>query len=506
MANMQAEIQTAPQLLGKDLQPGINVIGYLRAINGTAQGSRLLLGALEQTGIPFTTIDYKASPSQVGRDVAERRDGLPIYDINLLCVNADMTPQFARDAGPEIFLNRYTIGTWAWETEELPPALFGALDFVDEVWVPSDYSRDAVQKVTSKPVFTFHHPIAPPSVNESATRSDLNLPEAYTFLFIFDYFSVARRKNAEGLVSAFTRAFKLGEGPVLVIKTINADARREEADVLRQAASGRGDIKIIDRYLPANDKDALIGLCDCYVSLHRAEGFGLTLAEAMSLGKPVIATGYSGNLEFMTEDNSYLVKWQPKLVGGDSSIYPATGRWAEPDIADAARLMRHVYEHQDEAAARARKGRSAIEEGFSASTQAKVIEHRVNEIRQGPLKVVARGGDGWAYATAMQKAALALARGPQVDMPTQSDGAYGAVSRGYRRMLRRLMRNSWVYQQEIGNSLLQALREVDAKRQREAAETSRRMDEVESSMREISASLRRIEDELARALDRRNGA
>lgn len=503
---MQADIEAAPELLGDELQPGLNVIGYLRAINGTAEGGRLLLAALERTGIPFTTIDYKASPSQIGRDIAERRDGLPIYDINLLCVNADMTPQFARDAGPEIFLSRYTVGTWAWETEELPPALFGALDFVDEVWVPSEYSRDAVQKVTSKPVLTFHHPIAPPVITNSIIRSDLKLPEAYIFLFIFDYFSVARRKNPEGLVAAFRQAFKPGEGPVLVVKTINADKRPDEARSLQQAAGDREDVIIIDRYLPAEEKNALIGWCGCYVSLHRAEGFGLTLAEAMALGKPVIATGYSGNLEFMSDENSFLVKWHPTIVGGDSNIYPATGRWAEPDLDDAARLMRHVFEHPKDARDRAERGRKDIEEKFSADIQAEFIKRRFSEIRQGPLQVVSRSGDRWAYAGAMQRAALALSRGPDADMPTAIGGLYGWASRGYRRIIKRMMRNNWVYEQEVGNAMLQALREVDAKRQREAAELGHRMDEMESSVRRISNSLERIEGELARAVDRPDGA
>ena len=479
---MQAGTDAPPQLLGDELEPGINMIGYLRAINGTAEGSRLLLTALDRTGIPHTTIDYKASPSQVGTDLAERRDGVPVHDVNLLCVNADMTPRFAVDAGPEIFLNRYTIGTWAWETEELPPYLLGALDWVDEVWVPSDYSRQAVQKATEKPVLTFHHPIAAPDVDPTVTRATLGLPDAYTFLFIFDYFSVARRKNAEGLVAAFSQAFPPGEGPVLVIKTINAEHRPEEAGALLQAAAGRPDIVVIDRYLPARHKNALIGLADCYVSLHRSEGFGLTLAEAMALGKPVIATGYSGNLDFMSEQNSYLVKARPVLVGGDSTIYPATGRWGEPDLADAARLMRHVYEHPDEAAALGEQARRDIAEKHSVDRGAEFIRRRYEEVREGPLRALQGGGERWSTARAMQRASLALARGPQVDLATARDGVYSQVSRGYRRLLKRLMRNNWVYQQEVGNALLEAIRETDARRQKEAAELGRRLAAIESAL------------------------
>ena len=479
---MQAGTAAPPQLLGDELQPGINVIGYLRAINGTAEGGRLLLAALERTGIPFETIDYKASPSQVGRDIAERRDGVPVHDINLLCVNADMTPQFARDAGPGIFLNRYTIGTWAWETEELPPYLFGALDWVDEVWVPSEYARRAVQKVTEKPVFTFHHPITPPPVDPTVTRATLGLPDAFTFLFIFDYFSVARRKNPDGLVAAFKQAFGPGEGPVLVIKTINADRRPDDAGALADSARSRDDIVIIDRYMPSDHKNALIALADCYVSLHRSEGFGLTLAEAMALGKPVIATGYSGNLDFMTAENSYLVMARPVLVGGDSAIYPANGRWGEPDLADAARLMRHVYEEPAEAAAVGEMARRDIEKNNSVDKGAAFIRTRYGEVRNGPMGVISAGGDRWSMARAMQRASLALARGPQVDMRTAGGGLYGQVSRGYRRILRRVLRNNWVYQQEVGNALLEAIRETDARRHKEAAELSRRLSTIETAL------------------------
>ncbi|HEY8739521.1 MAG TPA: glycosyltransferase [Candidatus Dormibacteraeota bacterium] len=477
-----------PQALGDDLTPGFNVVGYLHAVNGIAEGSRLLLAALELTGVPFVTVDYAASPSQTGEDIARRASGDPIHDTTLLCINADMTPQFVGDAGPEILLNRYTIGTWAWETEEFPPVLLGALDFVDEVWMPSDYSRDALRRVTTKPVYTFGHPIVEPQVPAGATRRDLGLPEGFVFSFCFDYFSVAKRKNPLGLIQAFTSAFADGEGPSLLIKTINAEHRPDEARALEEAARGRSDIQVVDRYLTAADKNALIGLSDCYVSLHRAEGFGLTMAEAMAMGRPVIATGYSGNLDFMTEENSYLVAWQPTLVGVDAAVYPATGRWAEPDLDDAARLMRHVFEHQEEAATRGRRAREDILRTHAPAAQAGFLARRFDELREEG-RLIRNSGDRWAYANAMQRAAVALSRGPEVDMATTSGGPYREVARAYRRLLRRVLRNSWVHQRDVGNALLDAIRELDARRQKEAAQTSRQLAQMEETLARLESKL-----------------
>src|SRR5436305_469366 len=113
---------------------------------------------------------------------------------------------------------------------------------------------------------------------------------------------------------------------------------------------GRPDIHVIDRSLTGDEKDALMAACDCYVSLHRSEGFGLTLAEAMAMGKPLIGTGYSGNVDFMNEDNSFLVDYEMTLVGPGCEIYPPEAEWAEPSVGHAAELMRRVYERPDVAA------------------------------------------------------------------------------------------------------------------------------------------------------------
>ena len=147
------------------------------------------------------------------------------------------------------------------------------------------------------------------------TRADLGLPpDRFVFLFTFDFLSTTARKNPIGLVEAFRLAFEPGSGPMLLLKSINAERCPQDLSALKEAAAGHPDIQLSDAYVTQEHMQALTAACDCYVSLHRSEGFGLGLAEAMAYGKPTIATGYSGNLGFMDESNSYLVSYRPAPV------------------------------------------------------------------------------------------------------------------------------------------------------------------------------------------------
>jgi glycosyltransferase involved in cell wall biosynthesis len=144
------------------------------------------------------------------------------------------------------------------------------------------------------------------------------------------------------LITAHTIAFPEETGPKLVIKTMNGDSHRSQQDQLRYAASKRRDIIILDSYISRNQLHSLLNECQIYISLHRSEGYGLTLAEAMALGKPVIATGYSGNMDFMNSENSILVPYNLVTVGDDAFPYAEDARWAQPDIEFAAKAIREL--------------------------------------------------------------------------------------------------------------------------------------------------------------------
>ena len=305
------------------------------------------MAALDRTGLEYTTVTYERIPHRQEHPFIER-DG-ELFSANVVSLNAEHLVQFALDSGRDLLRNRYSAGLWFWETSRFPKQFRHAFDYVDEVWVASDFVGDAVRRETSKPVLTFPLPVLvppPPALG----RADLGLPEdAFVFLFVFDFFSTLERKNPLGLIDAFTRAFPEPGRALLYLKSINGSRAPLDLARVREAAAGRPDIVLSDGYLEGDRLTALTALCDCYVSLHRSEGFGLTIAEAMAFEKPAIATGYSGNLAFMDAESSYLVPYELATLDEAVGPYPAGTEWADPDLDEAARLMRHVVEEPDQA-------------------------------------------------------------------------------------------------------------------------------------------------------------
>lgn len=360
----------------------VNVAGFFRAELGIGVAARSILSALGAAGIPFNTISFDATASRQSYPFTDRAAESRPADINIVCVNPDQLSLFAEQTGPELRHGRYTIGVWFWEVEDFPRSFHGAFNYVDEIWVASDFMRETFLKVSPKPVFKFRLPVLTPQVDPSLSRPDLGLPDKFVFLFSFDLLSVLERKNPLGLIKAFTTAFPKADGPALIIKTINGDKRCLEMEKLRYAVRGRSDITLMDGYLSQIENGTLTALSDCYVSLHRSEGFGLTIAEAMVLGKPAIATAYSGNLEFMTEENSFLCPCQPAEVGPEREPYPATSHWSEPDVEQAAHLLRHVYSHQEEEVSkRGLRGAEDIRARHSPAVAGPIIRERLAEIR-----------------------------------------------------------------------------------------------------------------------------
>jgi len=449
------------------LHAGVNMAGYFRSVLGVGEHARLVLDGLRAAGVPAATIGLAAAgteqiedgPTAGGSD----SDDAP-HSINLISVNADVLPEFALGVGHAFFQNRYSIGLWAWEVTPFPEAYLGAFDHVDEVWVLSEHVRRAIQPVSPVPVLTVPLPIEVPPF-EPRSRAELGLPEGYAFLFAFDYDSVVERKNPVGLIDAFTRAFEPGEGASLIVKTINGERHPEGRAQVEAAAARHPDVHLIDRVLSRQDKDALMDACDCYVSLHRAEGFGITLAEAMWLGKPTIATGFSGNLDFMSADNSYLVDWRPVAIGEGNDPYPPEGGWAEPDRDDAARLMREVSKHPERARAVGALAQQEIRATRSPAVAGRSMARRLVRVQSftGPPARTRRIAD-------TTRLARHIKTGPtQGAPPSRVARAKGAA----RRTLLRLLKPYTVHQQRVDNEMLTAIHTLDRAVQSLAASQAR---------------------------------
>ena len=307
---------------GPGLPLRVNVAGYLRSELGIGEVARQLVSALDAVGVPTLPVGLTA-PRTAARDISTRRQeaGQNPFSVNLICVNADGLPAFAEQAGPGFFAGKYNIGFWWWETSSFPEKDLGAFRYLDEIWVGTRFIAEALSEVSPIPVVRVPVALDFPLANPLDPGA-LGLPEAFTFLFSYDYNSVAARKNPLGAFEAYTRAFGPDDGTALVLKSINSQVHAAEHRRVVEAAAARPDVIVLDDYLAQPEKDRLMASCDCYLSLHRSEGFGLTLAEAMFLGKPVVATNYSGNTDFMTGENSYPVDHRLTSIGAGAKPYP----------------------------------------------------------------------------------------------------------------------------------------------------------------------------------------
>nr|WP_296696974.1 glycosyltransferase [Thiocapsa sp. UBA6158] len=322
---------------------GINCIAYVTAEMGLGEAARGILASLDSAGLCVDAIDYRrGNPSRCGdRRYAHRLTGKGRYPTSLYIVNADWLPTVKDDVASQLPNERYAIGYWAWELSEFPRRWTPAFDLVDEIWVASEHVRGGIQRLTEKPVRVVPNPVSV-DAHDLPGREFFDLPkDRFIYLTLFDVHSIVARKNPQGAIDAFKSAFDpLDRYVHLVVKVNNAD--EEARETLLKSIADRPNITIVDRVLTRRETNGLFQSCDVLVSLHRAEGFGLPPAEAMWLGKPVIATNYSGNTDFMTDANSLLIPYRLVKIGVNQGPYDKDAVWAEPDLKAAAAAMRRI--------------------------------------------------------------------------------------------------------------------------------------------------------------------
>ncbi|HEX2784562.1 MAG TPA: glycosyltransferase, partial [Ilumatobacteraceae bacterium] len=341
---------------------GLNLVGYLTHQSGLGDVARRLRDAAGQAGLAHSAVaTYRtASPT----DDTDQVDNRVEFTNSLCVVTADQFPFLAADMPALFTATRRMIGYWFWELEHVPLHMRQSINLVDEIWAGSRFVTDAFAAVSPVPVRHVPIPVAEPHASPRR-RGDFALladvDERPLFLTTFDHLSVTERKNPVGVIEAFRTAFTPDEGPLLIIKTMNGHQRWANHQRVLAAADGRGDIRVWDETLERADQMALVASADCMISLHRSEGLGLHLAEAMWLGTPTIATRYSGNLDFMNDENSLLIEAELVHVEHGEGVYPPTSRWAAPDLDEAAAAMRRVASDGELRSQLAVAGRQSME-------------------------------------------------------------------------------------------------------------------------------------------------
>ena len=484
----------------------MNVGGFLESELGVGEAARATISALDAVRIPVLPVHGPwRPPSRQGHRYATFGPQDAVFPINLLCVNADMTERWLAEAGPDFRAGRYTIGLWWWEVTSWPDRWLGAFDHVDEVWVATDHIHAALAPVATVPVTKITLPIPAPTPR-LRRREDLGLPDGFLFFFMFDYCSLVERKNPLDTVEAFTAAFAPGEGAKLVIKCINQDTDPAGHQRLRLAAARHPDVQIIEGYVSAADKNSMIASADCYVSLHRAEGYGLTLAESLLLGKPVIATRYGGNLDFMSPNGSWLVDAEMVAIGPGKDPYPADGCWAQPDVELASRYMREIFEDPAAARERAARGAEAVRRTHSPQSAGETMAARLEVLRDHRASWPMRARPPLPNATPdeLQAATDLLSRGPS------RNGANSGRARSLvRQSALRVMKPYTAFEQQVDHTLLGAMRALEARiesarvasEERTGTQFGRQVGVVAAAVRGLEFSIAELSAEVSSSAD-----
>lgn len=328
-----AAMPAKPARAATPLPAGVNVVGYFSRDTGVGESARAGAAACEAGGLLVRRVDVDSAAAPGARAA---------YRVTVAHVNAAQTLEIRSTLAAVFEPSAYNIALWHWELPELPDHWSGAAAAVDEIWAPSAFIQSAISRKVSVPVVHLPHGVTLGPV-EPCPPSELGVPEGrFVFLCMFDFDSVVQRKNPAGAVEAFRRAFPGASEAALLIKTTGGEQHAEAYARLAESVRSLGGVYLCDRTLTRAKANGLIASCDAVVSLHRSEGFGLVLAEAMSLGKPVVATGWSGNMDFMSSGNSCPVAYDLVTLDRDYHVYAAGQQWAEPDLDHAAFCLRRI--------------------------------------------------------------------------------------------------------------------------------------------------------------------
>lgn len=379
--------EAAPQ------REGVRFIGYVEANLGLGESLRGLVNSAASAKLPFAIWPFNVNVESrfVGPFRPESYDTDGAYPINVIETATDQLPLVRATVGESLLSGSYNVLRTYWELPSAPANWQPLLDWIDEIWAPNDFVADAFRPIFPGPIVVLP-PCVEPEPPQNLPRSHFGLKDGvFYFLFSFDYFSYPARKNPIGVLQAFQAAFDRDDARVgLVIKSTGSRTHFPEIRaIINRAAKSDPRIVVIDRTLTRGEIVSLIADCDCYLSLHRSEGFGLGMVEAMVHAKPVIGTDFSGSQDFLSAETGFPVPCQLRPVRPGEYVDSDGQIWAEPDIEAASQAMRDVVADPEATARRAHAGQAFVRQRYSRSNVGAEVAARVAMIGQ-----LRRHGDG----------------------------------------------------------------------------------------------------------------
>lgn len=373
-----------PPLADRSGLDGVNIIGFSDGVLGIGEDARALTAVVSRAGIPRAIYnvalpDKTATSARYGTELLNT--DRPLFPVNIFALTAFETARLHVERGENLFHGRYNIGYWPWELTSLPEHWRFVFDLVDEVWASSEFLLDVYRRLTDKPVF-----LMPPYLNTpEVTPVDLVrfglYPEDIVFLTMFDFNSYVARKNPHAAIAAFERAFPDRSGPErLLIKTLNAESHPDAFAELERRLGDDDRYVLIDGPLSRGEVCGLIAAVDCFVSLHRSEGFGRVVAEAMLLRTTVIATDWSGSASFLDATRGYPVDYTLRPVAPDEYVFWEGSDWAEPSLPDAADKLRRARDNLAADGPMRRRASAFVDAAYGLDPVAAGVAARLEQI------------------------------------------------------------------------------------------------------------------------------